>query len=477
MVHAAGETGLSGSKRRARNLARILIVDDEPVICWTLQEAFGEEGHVCTTAASAEEAIEAAGTCPFDLVLMDVRLPGRDGISAISELRRIVGDIPIMIMTAFGDLDTAVRAVEQGSFDYLIKPFDLEDAIGAVNKALEHISRKRPIPKGEPAPDPYRIVGSSREMQQIYRKIALAAQVESPVLVTGESGTGKELVARAIHTRGLRKSGPFLAANMAAFSSGLMEKELFGHLKGAFTGADDQSQGLFRQAEGGTLFLDEIGDLPLEMQVKLLRVLENQEVIPVGGSRPVPIDVRIIAATNRPLGDFLKSGKIREDFYFRLNVFRIHLPPLRDRPSDFEELVRYFLTDHAPGISEAAMNTLKNRAWPGNVRQLKNAVEHAAILARTQTIRPEHLPGEESVSRESADPAELDVLFSDWLAGELKDSNPGDLYDRFLARFEPVLLKHVLTEFRDQKQPSARALGLHRATLRQMLRKYGIVDG
>lgn len=457
-------------------MARILIVDDEPVICWTLQEAFREEGHECTTAASAEEAIEAAGNGPIDLVLMDVRLPGRDGISAIAELRRIVGDIPVLIMTAFGDLDTAVRAVEQGSFDYLIKPFDLEFAIGAVNKALEHISRKRPISKEEPAADPYRIVGSSREMQQIYRKIALAAQVESPVMVTGESGTGKELVARAIHTRGVRKSGPFLAANMAAFSSGLMEKELFGHLKGAFTGADDQSPGLFRQAEGGTLFLDEIGDLPLEMQVKLLRVLENQEVIPVGGSRPVPIDVRLIAATNRPLGDFLKSGKMREDFYFRLNVFRIHLPPLRDRPDDFEELVRYFLTDHPPGISEVAMNTLKNRAWPGNVRQLKNAVEHAAILARTQTIRPEHLPGEESVSRDSAAPEELDRLFSDWLAEELKDSNPGDLYDKFLARFEPVLLRQVLTKFRDQKQPSAKALGLHRATLRQMLRKYGMAD-
>jgi len=458
-------------------LARILIVDDEPVICWTLQEAFREEGHDCISAASAEEAIAAAKQGPIDLVMMDVRLPGRDGISSIAELKSIIGDVPVLIMTAFGDLDTAVRAVEEGSFDYLIKPFDLDFAIGSVNAALEHSSRRRPVPKETVASeDPFRIVGSSREMQEIYRKIALAAQSEAPVLITGESGTGKELVARAIHAHSGRRSGPFLAANMAAFSSALMEKELFGHLKGAYTGADDQAPGLFRQAEGGTLFLDEIGDLPLEMQVKLLRVLENQEVIPVGASRPVRIDVRLVTATNQPLGEHMKTGRIREDFYFRLNVFRIHLPPLRDRSGDFEELVRHFLRNHAPGISDSAMQALMSRSWPGNVRQLKNAVEHASILARNQTIRPEHLPREEPVATGSPVPEELDQHFAAWLAGELNDTNPGDLYEKFLFRFEPLLIRQVLAKFRDQKQPSAKALGLHRATLRQMLRKYGMND-
>ncbi len=458
-------------------MARILIVDDEPVICWTLQEAFREEGHDCISAASAEEAIAAAKQRPIDLVMMDVRLPGRDGISAIAELKSLIGDIPVLIMTAFGDLDTAVRAVEEGSFDYLIKPFDLDFAIGSVNAALEHCSRRRPVPKKDAAgDDPFRIVGSSREMQEIYRKIALAAPSEAPVLITGESGTGKELVARAIHAHSGRRRGPFLAANMAAFSSALMEKELFGHLKGAFTGADDQAPGLFRQAEGGTLFLDEIGDLPLEMQVKLLRVLENQEVIPVGGSRPVRIDVRLVTATNQPLGEHMKSGRIREDFYFRLNVFRIHLPPLRDRSGDFEELVRHFLRNHAPGISDTAMQALISKSWPGNVRQLKNAVEHASILARNQTIRPEHLPRDEPDSTGSPVPEDLDEHFSTWLAGELNDTNPGDLYEKFLFRFEPLLIRQVLAKFRDQKQPSAKALGLHRATLRQMLRKYGMND-
>lgn len=457
-------------------MARILIVDDEPVICWTLREAFRAEGHDCLTAASAEDAITAACSGPIDLVLMDVRLPGRDGISTIAELKAIAGEIPILIMTAFGDLDTAVRAVEEGSFDYLIKPFDLEFAIDVARKAFEHTTLKRPTPEKTRSDDPYRIVGSSREMQEVYRKIALAAQTDAPVLITGESGTGKELVARAIHAHGIRKKGPFLAANMAAFSSALMENELFGHLKGAFTGADEQAPGLFRQAEGGTLFLDEIGELPLEMQVKLLRVLESQEVLPVGASRPIRIDVRIVAATNRPLGNHMKTGKIREDFYFRLNVFRIHLPPLRERLTDFEELIRFFLRNHAAGISDDAMEALKQSTWPGNVRQLKNAVEHAAILARPRTIRQEHLPTDEWNSNASTDSADLDQLFSKWLAGEMNDTNSGELYDRFLARFEPLLLRQVLSKFRDQKQPSAKALGLHRATLRQMLRKYGMAD-
>jgi DNA-binding NtrC family response regulator len=457
-------------------MARILIVDDEPVICWTLSEAFREEGHDCATAASAEDAIAAAAKGRFDLVLLDVRLPGQDGISAIGELKSILGDVPILIMTAFGDLETAVRAVEKGSFEYLIKPFDLNFALNAVQQALCSATAGKAETSKNRAADPYRIVGSSREMQAIYHRIALAARSEAPVLITGESGTGKELVARAIHTHGTRGSGPFLAANMAAFNSGLMEKELFGHLKGAFTGADMEAPGLFRQAQGGTLFLDEIGELPVEMQVKLLRVLENREVIPVGASRPTRIDVRIVAATNRPLEESVSEGKIREDFYYRLNVFRIQLPPLRDRLDDFEELARHFLKDHRPGISDAALKSLIDRSWPGNVRQLKNAVEHATILARNQTIQPEHLPAETRMTATDSAGKDLDRLFASWLADEMQSGEANEIYEKFLARFEPLLIKQVLSAFRDQKQPAARALGLHRATLRQMMRKHGLVD-
>lgn len=459
-------------------MARILIVDDEPVICWTLREALREEGHDCVTASSAEEALEFPRKQSFDLILMDVRLPGLDGISAIAEFKSLMGDIPILIMTAFGDLETAVRAVDQGAFAYLIKPFDLDDALNQVRHALASakISRTDSIEIRDDS-DPFRIVGKSREMQQLFHRIALIARSDTPVLITGESGTGKELVARAVHQNGPRKNKPFLAANMAALSPGLMEKELFGHVKGAFTGADRESPGLFQQARGGTLFLDEIGDLPVEMQVKLLRVLENREVLSVGSSRPVPIDVRIVAATNQPIAEFLQQGKIREDFYFRLNVFPIHLPPLRRRMEDLEELVQHFLRSYHPGISGEALAALKNRNWPGNVRQLKNAVEHASILARIQSIQPEHLPADEMItSAERPESDQLDQLFAAWLSAQMQLSDPENLYEKFLTRFEPLLLKQVLAAFRDQKQSSAKALGLHRATLRQMLRKYQLED-
>lgn len=465
-------------ERSERDLARILIVDDEPVICWTLREALREEGHDCVTASSAEEAIEYARKQKFDLILMDVRLPGRDGISAIVELKSLAGDIPILIMTAFGDLETAVRAVDQGAFAYLIKPFDLDDALNQVRQALASAKTNRTDSiEIRYDSDPFRIVGNSREMQQLFHRIALIARSDAPVLITGESGTGKELVAKAVHQHGSRKNKPFLAANMAALNPGLMEKELFGHVKGAFTGADRDSLGLFQQARGGTLFLDEIGDLPVEMQVKLLRVLENREVLPVGSSQPVQIDVRIIAATNQPIAEFLRQGKIREDFYFRLNVFPIHLPPLRRRMEDVEELVRHFLRAYRPGITDKALTALKSRNWPGNVRQLKNAVEHAAILARNQPIQPEHLPAEEKItSAERPESDQLNQLFAAWLAAQMQTSDPENLYEKFLSRFEPLLLKQVLSAFRDQKQPSAKALGLHRATLRQMLRKYQLED-
>jgi two-component system nitrogen regulation response regulator GlnG len=454
-----------------------LIVDDEPAICWTLQEAFRDEGHECLTAPSAEQALELAEKSKFDIILMDVRLPGIDGISAIAASKRIAGDIPILIMTAFGDLDTAVRAVDHGAFDYLIKPFELDHAINAIQQALAHSkSSLADSDTNAIKSDPYRIVGSSPEMQRLFHKIALIARSDAPVMITGESGTGKELVARAIHTHSSRKSQPFLAANMAAFSHGLMERELFGNVKGAFTGANEETPGLFQQARGGTLFLDEIGDLPVEMQVKLLRVLENQEVLPVGSSKPVRIDVRIVAATNQPIAEFLRQGKIREDFYFRLNVFQIRMPPLRERMADFDDLVMHFLSTHSPGISDEALNDLKSRDWPGNVRQLKNAVEHAAILARNRTIRPEHLPTDPLFDSNVTGGSGLDQLFSEWLNSEMNDENPNDLYERFLARFEPLLLKQVMSRYQDHKQPSARALGLHRATLRQMLRKYRLVE-
>lgn len=453
-------------------MAKLLIVDDEPVICWTLSESLADEGHECVTAASAEEALAKAAQRPFDLVLMDVRLPGADGISVIQNIKRQLGQIPVLIMTAFGDLQTAVKAVENGASDYLIKPFDLEKATAAVQRALlntRDVNKKT----DETIRDnkQVQIIGRSREMQNLYHKIALLARTETPVMITGESGTGKELVARAIHQHGPRKNQPFIASNMAAFNTGLIEKELFGHVKGAFTGADRDAPGLFQQAHGGTLFLDEIGDVPAEMQVKLLRVLENREFTPVGATHAIPIDVRIIAATNRSLSDLIQQGSFRQDFYFRLNVFPIHLPTLRQRPEDVEELVTYFLEPHGITITAEALAELKRRAWPGNVRQLKNAVEYAVILAQNQPVRPMHLPVDLDLHANPSDGTALEDQFREWVALQLK-SNPENLHEQFLARFEPILLQMVLDQNKGQKQPSAKMLGIHRATLRQMIRKY-----
>lgn len=458
-------------------MARLLVVDDEPVICWTLREALVDEGHECVTASSAEEALEKAEQFQFDLVLTDVRLPGSDGISAIAGLKQKLGDIPILIMTAFGDLQTAVKAVEKGASDYLIKPFDLEQATAAIRQALAN-TKKTNVIRDEKLKENQanQIIGRSREMQSLFHKIALLARSDAPVMITGESGTGKELVARAIHQHGPRKAKPFIASNMAAFNPSLMEKELFGHVKGAFTGADRDSIGLFQQAHGGTLFLDEIGDVPAEMQVKLLRVLENREVTPVGAVHSVPIDVRIVAATNRSLPELIRQGTFREDFYFRLNVFPVHLPALRERPDDIQELVNHFLAPYHSKITAAAMFEMKKRKWPGNVRQLKNAVEHAIILSQNQPIQPEHLPPDIDFHANQSNAGRLDELIGEWVAGQLKSTDSENLHEQFLARFEPILLQMVLESNRGQKQPSAKTLGIHRATLRQMLRKYNLSD-
>lgn len=453
------------------------MVDDEPVICWTLREALMDEGHDCMTVSSSEEATGKAEQHSFDLVLMDVRLPGSDGISAMAGLKQKLGDIPILIMTAFGDLQTAVNAVEKGASDYLIKPFDLEYATSAVRKALENSANKNAWRDEKSIEhEPYQIIGRSREMQGLFHKIALIARTNAPVMITGESGTGKELVARAIHQHGPRKTKPFIASNMAAFNPSLMEKELFGHVKGAYTGADRDSTGLFQQAHGGTLFLDEIGEVPAEMQVKLLRVLENQEITPVGSTQSVPIDVRFIAATNQSLPDLIRHGKFREDFYFRLNVFPIHLPALRERPEDIPELVNHFLQTHHAEMTKVALLELQKRKWPGNVRQLKNAVEHAVILAQGQPVQMEHLPPEIDFYADHSSSVSLDQLVSQWTANLLQSEDANKLYEQFLARFEPILLQMVLEANKGQKQPSARMLGIHRATLRQMLRKYNLGD-
>ena len=378
-------------------MSQILIVDDEASICWAFRESLSDLGHHVEVAASAEEGLRIAGASSLDAVVLDVRLPGMDGLTAMRAFRERIGQVPIIVITAFGNLETAVRALDGGAFDYLIKPFDLDQATTVVKRALE--KRQSRVLSNAPLPvDTDTLIGSSLPMQELFKTIALVAPTDVPVLITGESGTGKELVARAIHRHGPRCDGPFLPICLAALNPSLVESELFGHVKGSFTGAVQDRKGLLELASGGTVLLDEIGDVSPSLQVKLLRTIEHREVTPVGDARPRLTDIRVIAATNRALGSLIAAGEFREDLFFRLSVFQIHLPPLRERRDDIPALADHFLRQ-APVANLAAtplaadvLDALRDRSWTGNVRELRNAIEHAAIVARGQPIRPEHLP-------------------------------------------------------------------------------------
>ncbi len=468
-------------------MSRILVVDDEASICWAFRESLGDEGHQVEVAASVEEGLAIAAGGPLDAVVLDVRLPGVDGLTAMGAFRDRIGPAPIIVITAFGNLETAVRAMEGGAFDYLVKPFDLDQATGVVTRALE--SRR----VGTEAPgiartafEPEALVGSSPAMQELFKKIALVAPADVPVLITGESGTGKELVARAIHRHSPRRAGPFVPVSLAALSPTLVERELFGHLKGSFTGANQDRPGLLELAAGGTLLLDELGDIPPDLQVKLLRVIEHRAFTPVGDSRPRPTDIRVLAATNRPLGELMAAGRFREDLYFRLSVFPIHVPPLRDRRDDIPALAEHFLrqarlADAADArISQTLIDALRARPWTGNVRELRNAIEHAAIVARGRTLGPEHLP---TSTVRLDEPAAIRRDRSRRLARRVDAAadrqspgrgRRGSLYERFLELAEPPVLQAVMEHCRHNRAAAAEVLGIHRATLRQKLRKYGI---
>jgi two-component system nitrogen regulation response regulator GlnG len=462
----------------------ILIVDDEEAVCWTLERALRREGHSVAVAPSAEEAFIAAQKKRPDAVILDVRLPGLDGLSALAELRRLTLDAPIVVVTAHGNLDTAVRAVEGGAFDYLAKPFDLDQALDAVARALHRRALQnhaaQPEDDGEPAPEPGEIVGRSRAMQGVYKRIALAAPRDACVLITGESGTGKELVARAIHEHSPRRDRPFLPVHVAALNPNLVESELFGHVKGAFTGAAQARPGLLALANGGTVFLDELADIPLPVQVKLLRVLEHDEVLPVGGTQQQPLDIRILAATHQDLARRVAEGAFRHDLFFRLNVFQIHLPPLRERPEDLVLLAEHFLRRFEPRALPLLPETvrhLQSLPWFGNVRELRNALEHAAIVARGGPLLPEHFPTLGAGFAPADRAALLATAVKKWLEDRVRAADgpaPADLYAELLRCVEPALLEDVMRRVQDNRWVAARWLGLNRATVRKKLNLYGL---
>jgi two-component system nitrogen regulation response regulator GlnG len=453
----------------------ILIVDDEEAISWSLRKAFERQGHRVGVAASAEAAFPLAKQLKPDVVVLDVRLPGMDGLEALGKLRGITQNAPIIVITAHGNLSTAVRAVEGGAFDYLAKPFDLSQALDSVARAIA--SRSRPVEEPTPTLElgPEELIGRSPAMQAVFKRIALVAPTDASVLITGESGTGKELVARAVHRHSLRRTHPFLPVHVAALNPNLVESELFGHVKGAFTGAGQAKPGLLALADGGTVFLDELGDIPLPVQAKLLRVLEHQEVLPVGGSAPTRINVRVLGATHSDLLKQVNAGQFRHDLYFRLNVFEIHLPTLRDRPEDIPQLCDHFLRRFGAGgaLSEATLAYLRARTWPGNVRELRNALEHAAIVTRGGPLLPEHFPPPVSVTGVETVAERIGALVRDWVRERSQgDKEPTELYDEMLKFIEPALLDEVLRQTNNNRVAASRRLGLARATLRKLMARY-----
>jgi two-component system, NtrC family, nitrogen regulation response regulator GlnG len=464
-------------------MSRVLIVDDEPSICWAFRESLSDAGHDVETVSTAEDALRSADAERPDVVVMDVRLPGMDGLSALHKLRDRLGSTPIIIMTAFGSLDTAVQAVEAGAFDYLPKPFDLNQAISVVRNALSGRQHTESVPETDVAASTAvaTLVGKSPAMQALYRQIALVAASDVPVLITGESGTGKELVAEAIHRNSGRGEGPFVPVCVPALSPTVVEAELFGHTRGSFTGADRDRPGLLDLADGGTVFLDEVGDVPLAQQVKLLRAMDRREVTPVGGGTAHRSNFRLIAATNQDLEAQVRLGEFRDDLYYRLNVFRIHVPRLSDRRDDIPLLAGHFLQTISPAnpkqLADETIAELTGREWPGNVRELRNAIEHAAVVARGHVITPDCLPRpfEHGLPAGHAADAGLEAALRAWAQRELQDgaANAEALYEDCIAICDRVLLREALAATDGNASAAAKLLGIHRQTLRQKLRNLG----
>ncbi|MAI73083.1 MAG: sigma-54-dependent Fis family transcriptional regulator [Rhodopirellula sp.] len=463
----------------------ILVVDDEPSICWGFERLLAEQGHIVLTASSAEEGLEKAAAQQIDLLVLDVRLPGDDGITALPRFRLAIGDAPVVIMTAFGDLETAVAAIHGGASEYLTKPFKLEDA-SRVCEAMLVQSQQTDNPDFdtadlEPAGAAV-LVGRSAAMQQVFRRIALVADSELSVLITGETGTGKELVAAAIHRHSLRRDESYVAIAPVSLSESVIESELFGHVKGAFTGAADARKGLFELADGGSVFLDEIGDLPMATQVKLLRVIEQGEFTAVGDLRGRKCNVRVIAATNRNLKSGVEDKTFREDLLYRLSAVAIELPPLRDRRDDIPLLCEYFLRrlgypSAATAIPDEVMTQLQGRSWFGNVRELRNAVEHASVMARGRIFELADFPVPQQPARNgfAEQGASLDGLVEAWTREQLSAGSVTalrDLHDRLINATEPALLRAVLEHTSGNRAAAAQLLGMHRGTLRDRLKRY-----
>lgn len=464
---------------------QILVVEDDPAIAMIVCEALRPEAaEVISVATLAERDRQLAVRLP-DLVITDVVLPDGDGLDSLPPLLA-TSDIPVIVLSAQNTLDTAVRAADRGSYDYLPKPFDLGELTSSVRAALGRRRGQTAVPVADSGPASYGLVGRAPAMQAVYRTIARLASNDLAVLVLGESGTGKELVARAIHATGLRRTGPFVAINMAAIPRDLIEAELFGHEKGAFTGAVARKAGRFEQASGGTLFLDEIGDMPIEAQTRLLRVLQSSEYSRVGGHEVLRADVRIVAATHRDISQMVQDGQFREDLYYRLNVIPVVMPPLRERRSDIAALVEHFAGEaQVAGLPErrftkAALARMAAHEWPGNVRELANFVQRLAVLARDTDVTVDDIEAifggglNCEVAEAEGQAARIGAAVTAWADIALANDAPGALHDRLADIVDTALLRAVLAHQGGNQLATARLLGINRNTLRKRLSELGL---
>ena len=466
----------------------VWIIDDDRSIRWVFEKTLTREDIAFKTFASAQEALAALSAGSPQVVVSDIRMPGGSGLELLQKLKERYPHLPVIIMTAYSDLESAVAAFQGGAFEYLPKPFDVDDAVDLIRRAMEESLRQGDAT--EEAQAMPEILGQAASMQEVFRAIGRLAQSHATVLINGESGTGKELVAHALHRHSPRAGKPFVAINTAAIPKELLESELFGHERGAFTGAQNMRRGRFEQAEGGTLFLDEIGDMPMEAQTRLLRVLQQGEYTTVGGRTAMKTNVRIIAATNKDLRILINQGLFREDLFFRLNVVPIRLPPLRERSEDVADLVRHFFTlvekEGLPSksIEAAAMERLKRYRWPGNVRELENLIRRLAALYPQETISEAVIEAEldqPAMSLIGGDGEGADTLsgsverhLSEYFQTYGDGLPPPGLYHRILREVESPLISAALASTRGNQIKAAELLGVNRNTLRKKIRDLDI---
>jgi len=461
----------------------VWIIDDDNSIRWVLEKALSRAGIVCESYASADLMLQRLEYEQPSVVVSDIRMPGTDGMALLGKLQTLAPELPVIIMTAHSDLDSAVNAFKQGAFEYLPKPFDVNEAVSLISRALEHANAKKPKTSQVAPSHVPEIIGEAPSMQEVFRAIGRLSRSSISVLINGQSGTGKELVAQALHKHSPRASQPFIALNMAAIPKDLIESELFGHEKGAFTGAATLRKGRFEQADGGTLFLDEIGDMPLDVQTRLLRVLADGQFYRVGGHQEVQVDVRIIAATHQNLEQLVAEGKFREDLFHRLNVIRVHLPPLKERRQDIPKLAQHFLHTAAQELNveakDLALDTEKFLAqldWPGNVRQLENTCRWLTVMASGKQILLADLPPELTqapkiqATAAGTDSRSWQELLAQWVAQKLQ-TGAEDILAEAGPEFERIVLKQALHYTHGHKQDAARKLGWGRNTLTRKLKE------